>query len=154
MQVCEFCLCACLSLLCVSVFIKSVSTAYCQAVGWCVCMCVTDWCVSWQYVSLWSLRGLTVSTASSLSCSDSTVSPRTDCNHHVKKVHGRLHQYVMQSLRHRMESVKVFQQSAGAYIIVIKAYINEGMDAVWTYFFPIITFCVIYFVHKEFPYDG
>lgn len=50
--------------------------------------------------------------------------------------------------------MKVFQQSAGAYIIVIKAYINEGMDAVWTYFFPIITFCVIYFVHKEFPYDG
>lgn len=53
-----------------------------------------------------------------------------------------------------MESVNVFQQSAGVYIILLKACINEGMDAVWTYLFPILTFSVIYFVHKEFPCDG
>lgn len=45
--------------------------------------------------------------------------------------------------------------SAGAYITVTKACVKEGMDdAAWIYFPPVVTFSVIYFVHKEFPYDG
>lgn len=83
---------------------------------------------------------------------DDTVSPRTEG--HRQCVHDRSHQHVMHTLCHRMENVKVFPQRTGVYITVIKAYIKEGLDdALWIYFLPIFTFSVIYFDHKEFPYD-
>lgn len=42
----------CMSFFIVSVFVHCFQSvlAYCQALGWCVCMCVADWCISQQYV--------------------------------------------------------------------------------------------------------
>lgn len=103
-------------------------------------MCGTDWFVSQQYN--WpplADRSFTVAAVSSLSRSDSTESLGTEG--YLQNVQITSACYAL-TVTQDGES-ECFQQNMGAY--------NRAIQE-WMMLFAY--FSVIYFVHKEFPYDG